>query len=241
MNSRFGKFLCLLALPLIVAPAMGAKKTAAPAPAVATPAREYDFRGTALGVSLADFVKLPFPDADLPQGKVVCSSDPNLDSYKGIDLSLSPYEKAASVTKCAYFSESTVSAGYWAPAVVRVGTSGFSTFDLTYSFVVDPRDHVSKLYSIIYRMVNLAAPTTLTGLQEKFGVPTSLKSDTVQNGAGANFPRTTALWVNPLSTLLFQSPFGELNQMAVVYNETRLTAYVVGVKEKIQGPESSKL
>src|SRR5437868_13298492 len=95
------------------------------------PAKEINFRGAVLGMSLADFREMSFADLTIePTAKAFCSSDEETkDLRNGIMFFLDDAEKAAGVTECRYYKRQEAIAGFdmgWEPATISVGTQGFS-------------------------------------------------------------------------------------------------------------------
>ena len=234
----------LAALAVFVATEGSAKKVA-PDPKNMTAKKEvapveYDFRGAKLGMLLQDFRSLPFPDSYKRSARALCTNDAER-ATNGVFLYVNDYEKAAGVVKCGYFEVGTILKDWWRDTQVSVGTSGFASSDLRYSFVADPIDGVLKLYSISLTTNSNAEQSAVEGLSEKFGPPTLRINDTVQNRMGASFPRTTTTWANSLSAILVESPSFKIDEMTILYTENRLADIVMKKKEQIRGPASSKM
>jgi len=207
-----------------------------------TPAREYDFRGAALGMSLAQLRASAFPDASWqPRAKLFCSSDKeSKNSSTGIWFYLEDdAEKAVGVIQCEYFRPQSFFLHSWEKADMVVG--GGSAKHIIYAFVPDPHDHVVRLYSISVHADTGGASSAMEGLREKFGAPTTSTSDVIQNRMGAKFDHTLAMWANPLSTIFFENPSGDVDTMAIIYSETRLSGFVEHMTKTIIGPSSRRM
>ncbi|HEX4158012.1 MAG TPA: hypothetical protein VHY79_06020 [Rhizomicrobium sp.] len=206
-----------------------------------SPEREYDFRGAVLGMPLAQFREMPFPDLSAePKTKLFCSSDEETKNIEnGLFFFLDSAKEAAGVVECRYYTPEYVGSG-WQDAYLSIGTRGASK-NVTYDFVPDPQDKIARLYSIVVSAYAIGASSAMDGLRGKFGTPTSVRIGTVQNRMGATFDHTSAVWANHLSMILFDNPSGDVDTMVIVYTEVRLSGYVEQTEKKIEGPSSSKM
>ena len=210
--------------------ALAAGETTAPK-LIPTPnsaaAEPYDFRGIRLGISLNEFRRTPYPDTGRPlddesegplKSHVVCTGDSTATSYSLINTP--GYEKDVGVLKCAFYKQDLLR-----PETVLEfdldGTRNFSSYNL-FKFAHDANDEAMKLYQIILMFgIN---DMILDSLSDKFGSPTLIEDDTVQNRMGATFPLKTYFWVNNTSSVVVQSPSGD--EMTILYSLTDLQDYV---------------
>jgi len=201
------------------------------------PSREYDFRNAALGMTLTQFRTGAFPDADRDKkAKVFCSSD-KVSNASGIWFDLDS-ESAVGVIECKWFTPDYFHS--WREADLSLGATGIAKW-ARYKFVPDPHDRIVRLYSIVVAGYPRDAVNVMDGLRGKFGSPTRIARDVVQNAMGAKFDHTVATWVNPLSTILFESPWDDIDTMGIFYYESRLSAYVEHSKQKAKGSNASKM
>jgi hypothetical protein len=234
-------------IPTLVFPLFIAAVTAKPAKPVKSPVakvepREYDFRGATLGMSLQDFRALKFPDANIePTARLICSSDQEARlAQGGVYLFVDDAEKSIGVIECQYFTPSTVMSGWWDEALVAVGAQGTAKH-VDYKFVTDPQSGAVRLYLISLIAYVSARSGAMDGLIGKFGQPTATVNNDVQNRMGAKFDHTLATWVNPSSTILLESPSGDIETMSIIYTENSLLNYVDGAKKRTLGPNSNKM
>lgn len=206
------------------------KASPAPKP-IAAPPQLYDFKGVALETSLEDFRKLPHPDGT--GAKVVCTGEKVAitSSYSSEPSQVSIYdevEKALGVTRCVWISVGQ-QYGNGSPAGLSLAGSGYASYYYSFSFIKDPKDGIMRLYHYSGE-TNVAAFDAITeALSGKWGKPT-ITTGTVQNKIGNSFDQTTAIWANPLASIMVQSRWSKIDDMVVIMDDTRLSKIVTDAK-----------
>lgn len=233
----------LLACSSIVAAAPTAKKTKAPVSrSTARPAVYYDFKGARLGMSLAEWRAMPIiaqnPLASMPLSSIrmgevraICAGDP------GVDSSTMSYrssaEAKANVLICGYvFPETIGSSTMWMPASIPIGE--LSASGVEYKFMD------GRLYEISITGNAGLLGEVMSGLQAKWGNPTTIISDTTQNKAGATFPHTVKTWVNSVAIIRLETPFSRIDDLNVSYSTADGLEKIEAI-EKAANPDINKM
>ena len=213
-------------------------------PKVSKPSVYYDFKGARLGMTLAEVKALPAPTnppyrtgssvSEYGPERLFCSTDTLSVGKRASSFYLSKVEEALAVVECKYAREWKIGRDYTTLAELSIGIGSFQTSDVSYRFMD------GRLYGIsIGGHTNLLAEV-IDGLTAKFGAPDKVVNDTTQNKAGATFPHTEQMWVNPVATITVESPWTKINNMHVSFLTTEAAARIVA-KEKELNPSASKM
>lgn len=187
------------------------------------PANAFDFKGIKLGMDVEELKQFPYPETGRGAADIVCTGA--RDKYGEIsDVAVYGDEKEIGVTRCKYKGDG-FSSGYFSLA-----NSGYASYDYTLKLIRDPQDGVTRLYEIMLPTNADADAALAEALTDKFGKPASVIEDTVQNRLGATFPRVSRVWANSVSSVTSISPSGDLDDMVVLYQHTRLAAHVATLK-----------
>lgn len=207
------------------------------AAASAPPAEPYDFRGAKLGMSLADFKQLPYPDGDRAQvafgndwAKIVqvhCSDESKL-GY-GLAVYGNGALEANHGLRCQWkHGEYTTpikglphgftqrADGVW--MVVGSVTSK----DVSYDFTPDSTGTL-RLFQIQLTAKNDGFEQLALDLKTKFGPPSKVESDDLQNGIGNHFASAHLTWDNGLSTIELKQRYDDVETLQLTYAQTRLS------------------
>lgn len=218
----------------------------------ATQTKPFDFKGVVLGTSIDEFRKLPHPDADNSQADfrakssvVVCTGEKvavsnNYSSEPSEVMVFDETELALGVKKCIWAGTDRQYGMAGRSAPLSLAGSGYAAYDYSFSFIPDPRDGVLRFYRFEGESNRSAFGDVVEALTAKFGKP-NLSHDTVQNGIGNNFDKTTAVWINATSSILTSNRWTEVDKMGIVVSDKRLsdifeaakTARKAGVKNPI--------
>jgi hypothetical protein len=241
-----------VAVALFGSGAANAQKAKAPvrkaATVVATPVPKvvpsvfYDFKGARLGMTLEEWKALEMPPmSDMsyasktrgPMGRY-CSTDKQPDGKPMTAFYTSTVEKSLGVVECAYgqFNQITSSYVSFDEAYIKIGS--FITDQVTYKFLD------GKLYEINIGGSDNLLSEVMDGLTAKWGPPTSVINDTTQNRAGATFPHTVKVWLNPVASIRVESPWTKINNMNVTYSDLAALARISEADRKAN-PSADKM
>lgn len=220
----------------IAAPAK--KPTAAKAE---KPSIYYDFKSARLGMTLAEVKALPAPTNPPYQSSFTqygpeqfyCSTD-TLSDGKQVSFYPSKVEQALGVIQCKYGREYKIGRNYTTVQDSSISIGSYQTDDVTYKFMD------GRLYQISIRGHANLLTEVLDGLNAKFGEPDSVVNDTTQNKAGATFPHTRQIWVNPAATITVEAPWTRIDNLYVSFSTTEGTSRVVAA-EKALNPSAQKM
>ena len=201
----------------------------------------FDFRGAKLGMTLADFRAMPFPDPEsrsLGAGlaktvKLVCTGDQLGETYDPIYVS--PIEASVGAIDCAWMLPPDAKRYQftWTRAYVDVGE--YTSIHVEYRFAPSASGELA-LRQIAISLSTKAFQETVAGLRTRFGAPAAEVQGKVQNGIGNSFDSTTVEWKNSVSSLVVIERAGTINEMGMLYTNIPLdTAFRAKVKS-LQGP-----
>jgi hypothetical protein len=213
----------------------------------ATPSKAavyYDFKGARLGMTLAEVRALPAPTnppyrtassvSEYGPERFLCSTDTYSDGKKATGFYLSKTEEALGVVECKYAREWKIGRNYTTLDESAISIGSVQTSDVTYGFLD------GRLYEIsIGGHTNLLSEV-LDGLTAKFGKPDVVVNDTTQNKAGATFPHTEQTWINPVASIIVESPWTKIDNMHVSFLTSDGAARLLA-KEKELNPSAEKM
>ena len=217
---------------MVLAAAMAAFPMAA---AAQTPS--FDFRGVPLGVSIdearmADMSRYP----DLANATLVCSGDPQVGAISYLGTHVSEAERAAGVTRCAYYNPPNVygSVTMSNAAGLSLG-GGVASYELDYAFDFFPDEAgVPRLYRIWLRTNAQGFSDIVAQLETKFGAG-SLGRDEVESGLGARYSRRIVTWRRPGALLRVRERAGRIDRMDVTYTLTAIAERATAAVRTAQG------
>lgn len=202
----------------------------------------YDFKGARLGMTFDEWKAVSPPinlresnlgvDEKAPPLRIWCS-DTRYELIKGHTIPavrLTADEERAGVTTCAYGRIIRfMGRPQFSAAFVELG-DGLSNH-VIYKF------RESRLYEIEIEALIKVYPGILEGLTAKFGAPTEDKRDTVTNGYGSDFPRTSKTWARGDSAIHLEAPYKKIDQMKVAFFTPSAWRQILDVQPK--GPPSA--
>jgi hypothetical protein len=203
----------------------------------------FSFRGIPLGITLAEFRAIPFPDLKRwPGVQPICSGDEEA-SHLTVPLSVGGLLGKAGVTICKYYKPGEPIAGIgllskwdeWAPDFAGIGN-----YDTVF-FFCSTGDGQQRLYSILIQPSAEHFETIRAAIIARYGDPAKVQSETVQNGLGAKFERVNLFWESAASTLTLQNPGDTLNSMVVSYSHLHLSDEVEKAKKSAAKAAAGKL
>ncbi|MBV8654177.1 MAG: hypothetical protein JO255_22145 [Alphaproteobacteria bacterium] len=188
--------------------------------AAAPPAHPYNLRNIPLGISLTQFRKMAHPDGDARGAKaqVLCSGDPGGGDIEG--LALSPVLLQADTTKCGYYVKTPVAGGeQYASAPMTFLGEAISPLFLFYR----PEGATDYgLAQITFGLSNRRGSETIGLFYRAYGGPASLDVTSVPTTFGSEMSNIRYIWKNDLSSIQLDSLSFVLDQMSVVFAESRL-------------------
>lgn len=208
-------------------------------------AQPYAFRGTTLGITLAEFRETAFPDKqEYGEAKVVCTGDLSMKDPGVIWAYLDPRgaDQSMGLVKCAWARPPKATSGYdaeWRLSNIRVGP--VAALQVFYHFLKDPTDGVIRLFKVDITGGNHIFNGGLLGLTERFGNPTHSREETVQNKAGAAFKNRTLTWDNGLSSIELRERWLRVDQSQLTYIHTALNNHYKAERQRIEGKPGDKL
>jgi hypothetical protein len=191
---------------------------AAATPASAAPARPYALRNIAVGITLPEFRRLPYPDIDKREAvRVYCSNEQGAGGLGG--LSLSPGMLQAGVVKCAYYEKG---AGLDAQPVTATMT--FLGENVTPIFLFYKPDGAPEygLAQITLGLSNRRGGEIVELFYRAYGGPSSLDIVAVPIGFGGDLPDIRYIWQNDASSIQLDSVSVVLTEMSAVFWDNRL-------------------
>ena len=160
-------------------------KLASPSSLPSVPDQAYEIKGDKLGMSLSEYLQ-KHPNDCMAQtispkpGQFSKPVDPN-----SFHLSCTNFERIDPKTYERSLSLASV---------------GMDWQNLDFS--------EQRLYRIAYTFQHSVYAVVESALEVKYGKPTSVKSETLQNGFGANFTRSLVVWKNGVSTITLSEMVG---------------------------------
>jgi len=137
--------------------------------------RAYDFRGAYLGMRLADFRALPFPDTPDGIPRLICTGDPLPASRSTVmfwDFMPNRLSEGTGVTSCAWFKSMTGGGSTsWHRTNLLAG--GYPTEGQVFEFTTADEGGEPLLYSISMQLRPDGKQAVIAGLRSKFGSPRS--------------------------------------------------------------------
>jgi len=218
--------------------AQGALAKAALKTTLAPPSKPpvlYDFKGVPLEISIEDFRKLSHPDGKA--SKVVCTGE-KIEKFKGyssepMDVILfDDTESSLGVKQCVWIDTvgvGDIAFGKGDTAILSLANSGYGSYHYSFSFIKDPKDGVMRLYRYSGTTNVAAYGKIVEGLAGKWGPP-GVSKGTVQNKIGNSFDQETAIWSNPLASIVVQTRWNKIDDMNILMEDTRLAKIVSDAK-----------
>jgi hypothetical protein len=184
------------------------------------PAHPYNLRNIPLGIPLTQFRKMPYPDADARGAKtqVLCSGDPGGSDIEGLALSTTLLQ--ADTKKCGYYVATAVGGGeQYVSAPMTFFGEAISPLFLFYR----PEGATDyALAQITFGLSNRRGNETIGLFYRAYGGPASLDVTTVPTTFGSEMSNIRYIWKNDLSSIQLDSLSFVLDQMSVVFAESRL-------------------
>ena len=171
----------------------------------------FDFKGTQLGSTVAEFRALPTQSGQYGPRRAVCTGEPGAMNW----LEPLPPEKEIGVTMCGRVENI---GGSWARAWVEL-TPEYSAAE-EYSFYHD------RLFQIAVYPDLVALRVVEDGLIAKFGQPNRIEQGTFQTESGALFPQRVLTWTRGAQVIRMEAPALNTRKMQVLYLDTAITRAV---------------
>jgi hypothetical protein len=179
---------------------------------------DYAFRGIALGIPIDEFRKLSHPDSHQhPNSRPICTGDPEAkDAYGGIGIS--DIEAKIGLKKCNFFSRK--------PSLFRPGKLdwdsdnfllGNATVLAYFYFLPDAESSAYRLFQIYVPIQESNFDQLFSLYLQRFGTPTSVKNQTVQNAFGATFDDVKAVWINGNDNITLIKRAGAIDSSVIIY------------------------
>lgn len=214
-------------------------------PAVGYAIEPHDFRGVKLGMTLAEFRNLPFPDEidkvhdSYPD--LICTGDrgDDQDALRGIGVYGT--DVTLGVIICRWIVPPNHGKYRYSDENAVISVADYMTDNIAYEFIATPEAKEPRLFEISVGMSNQAFEAVLRGLTEKFGKPKAIKSGKVQNKIGNTFSNTTAFWSNGVSTISIEERSSKIDRMSILYRHTKLLWFYDKEKSKLEVSPAKKL
>jgi hypothetical protein len=191
----------------------------------AAPAEPVTFRGIPMGVALADFRKMPFPDeAKHPKTRIMCSGDKGLAKFSYFEKPPWSQEmERIGVTACSFYTPTQ----HGNPYRNGVDLANIGGWDTTFHFSPSsfPDGTRDRLYLITVTPKAETYQTLVDALAAKYGKPETT-SEKIKNRMGAEFVDEIATWRSEGSTILVKRYNGRIDQALVAYSQDEITKVV---------------
>ena len=196
----------------------------------------YTFRGIPLGITLAEFRKLPFPDANRsPKARTLCTGDSGIRSAKDYAPTVSDDQARIGVISCRYVEPREGFVGMAGDQIVATAGAAFMDFaNLSYyqiDFFFSPATLSEaqlrrRLYMIVFRPREENYETIFNALSEKYGKASSITTELLKNRMGADFKNEIAFWQNGVSKILIKRMDSKIDWGLVLYSFDPIVAAV---------------
>ncbi|MDB5405462.1 MAG: hypothetical protein JWL84_374 [Rhodospirillales bacterium] len=183
--------------------------------------RIFNLRGIPLGMPLARFRAMPFPDRDaFPTVRTFCSDDPGAGSYESLRVDSTLLQ--AGIVKCGYFlPEKSPGPTETHLVTAQLDVFGEAVTPLFLFYRPDGSDDHS-LAQITFGLPNQNASALIVLFRRAYGAPTSFDVSTLRTGYGLEFANISYVWAGERSSIKVDTISFVLNQMSVVFMDNRL-------------------
>jgi hypothetical protein len=176
----------------------------------------FRFRGIPLGITLADFRKMTYPDRDQhPDVRLICRGDRNESSIHQLEERDTSNLTRVGAIECRYYKPS-IAGGLtgWAPYFAGIGNYGTS-------FLFTPIDAKLSEKAQLF-MIRISPNSRHFGelrqtLVAGFGAPADELKSVFETRAGGKFENIKLIWRNSVSTLSLERFVDTLNGSEVIY------------------------
>lgn len=208
-------------------------------------------RNYQLGITLAEFKQIPYPDqvsrpgTDNLEVRTICNDgEPRPEGFGIAGLLLQPAEswKKIGVTVCRfYYRPPTKQVATWLEAGIEVADLG--RLDAEFAFTPQSSDPANsqRLFSIRFEAPVADFPKLVSAYRIKYGQPSSSTNDRVQTTAGAKFDSQVLVWNRRGGKLTVTQRFATIDKSFVEYIEGRLNGQVGRLVEQLQKAAAKKL
>lgn len=173
-----------------------------------------ELRGAKLGMGLTEFRQLQWPDVDLksyyPEYPVTVCANDGVPEY-GYAKSKNPL-----FLKCTWM-QPTYSAGKrrYGKAFLTIGKS--KALSTEYTFVRKTVDEDFLLFRIHSTLNNNYHDYLVDALTKKYGQPSDIKTDTVQNRMGASFESQATTWSLGDNSIFLNQRLLKIDEMVITF------------------------
>ncbi len=198
----------------------------------------YDFQGIRLGTPLNPKNRFKYRKKDIIDSKFVCCKSsycPDKETYN-VSIYPSSSDPNMGVVTCKWaikgkggekrfqqVLDGMDSKYKWRGTDIRVG-NGYSKF-YTYKFIPPPDSAEPRLFEISISFHRVLYNEIAKGLTFKFGKPSVVHNNEVQNKMGASFSDTILLWENEESQISLKERFTDINTSLLMYELKKLSSY----------------
>ena len=211
---------------------------------MATPlhADPYDLRGIKLGITMEEFRASPVPRSkQYPEKRVYCTGDDIPRGVMGfVPLELVSGERAKLGVKYCDFAvryeanDDTFNRVQWSIAGVFVHP--------ILVFIPDPTDN--RIYRLAWIEMDFHMDfwdRLWSAYTKKYGKPTKVTESVGQNSFGTKFPKISAVWRNPESSIWLEQRVNTIDRMTIDYLHEDLMKVYDARRKKLRDEEAGKL
>src|SRR5471030_2698106 len=183
--------------------------------------RVFNVRAIPLGMTIAQFRAMPFPDRDaFPTARTFCSDDAGASSYESLQVESTLLQAGA--IKCGYFvPEKSQATGAERLTAAQFDVFGEAVSTLFLFYKPDASDD-HRLAQITFGMPNQNASGLIVLFHLAYGAPTSYDVSILQMGFGLELANISYVWASEASSIKIDTISFVLNQMSVVFIDNRL-------------------
>jgi hypothetical protein len=183
--------------------------------------RILNLRGIPLGMTMAQFRSMPFPDHDsFPAARPFCSNDPGVSKYESLQVEATMLQ--AGIVKCGYFSpEKSPDTGEEKLVAAQLDVFGEAVTPLFLFYQTDGSDDF-RMAQITFGMPNQNASALIGLFQRAYGAPTSFDVSVIDMDFGLQLANISYLWATDRVNIKVDTISFVLNQMSVVFIDNHL-------------------
>jgi len=198
------------------------------------------YKNAVLGMTLAEWKALPFPDTIKPNEFTapICTDNPKWARLNG-PLPVSTVEQALGVVECGYYTDTKMKGDFLTPGLTFTGPSIISLGAEHTMFSVDYAFFQGRLFRIRGSSQLRGIDDMVDGLSARYGKPVTNKTVT-QNGIGNTFPKVEYTWIVGSDAISASAPSARMDQSAVLFLDTGAAKRLDAAKSQIN-PATAKM
>lgn len=167
------------------------------------PAKTLEFKGSELGMSLADWKAAPFPGRAADPVSTICSDDP---ASAASGLTATPAQTQRGEIVCTYISKGLAGDASWEAVPI---SDHLLAYHVLYSF------RSGRLTGISYQTSTDAFDDVVARIKAQLGPSSDVERDVVHTRWGAGLPRVKMVWRTPTASAQLVDPTTRPDRLSV--------------------------